>query len=104
MSTTSSTWLRLLRWKFNLKKREINMHTHKTPIQTSNAPAPVGPYSVAISAGGMLFCSGQIGLDPKSQAMVKGGVEAEARQAMENIKAVLNAAGGTLECIVKTTI
>ncbi|HKF29411.1 MAG TPA: RidA family protein [Candidatus Binataceae bacterium] len=74
------------------------------PIQTSGAPAAIGPYSQAIEEQGWVFCSGQIGLDSKSGALVAGGVEAETRRALENLRVVLAEAGLGFHDIVKTTI
>ena len=74
------------------------------PIQTSGAPAAIGPYSQAIETQGWVFCSGQIGLDPKSGALVAGGIEAETRRALENLREVLVEAGLGFHDIVKTTI
>ena len=74
------------------------------PIQTSGAPAAIGPYSQAIETQGWVFCSGQIGLDPKSGALVAGGIEAETRTALENLREVLVEAGLGFHDIVKTTI
>ena len=74
------------------------------PIQTSGAPAAIGPYSQASEQQGWVFCSGQIGLDPKSGALVAGGIEAETRRALENLREVLAAAGLGFHDIVKTTI
>ena len=76
----------------------------KNVIKTPNAPAAIGPYSVGISTGALLFTAGQIGLDPKTGQMVEGGVEAEARQALTNLKAILEAGGSGLEKVVKTTV
>ena len=73
-------------------------------LSAPGAPAAVGPYSHAVRAGGFLFCSGQVGLDPEAGAIVSGGVEAEARQAFTNIRAVLAAAGLTLQDVVKATV
>lgn len=73
-------------------------------ISTTTAPAAVGPYSQAMQAGNFVFCSGQIGLDPASGEMVTGGTEAETRQALTNLKAVLQAAGCTSKDLVKTTV
>lgn len=75
-----------------------------TPILTSRAPAPVGPYSQAIRVDGFIFCSGQIGLDPKTGKIVEGGVAEQARQVLDNLAAVLASADLTLEDVVKTTI
>lgn len=76
----------------------------KTVIQTSNAPAAVGPYSQAIDCGDIVFCSGQIPLVPETGLMVEGGIEEQARQMFANIKAVLDAAGLGFEHVVKTTV
>jgi reactive intermediate/imine deaminase len=74
-------------------------------VNTPAAPAPVGPYNQAVLAGGVLYCSGQIALDPKSGAMVgEGDVEAETRQVLSNLKAVLAAAGCMPEQVVRTTV
>ena len=74
-------------------------------VETQAAPAPVGPYNQAVKAGGMLFCSGQIPLDPATGTMVGGGdVEAETRQVLSNLKAVLTAAGCSPQQVVRTTV
>ncbi len=73
-------------------------------VTTTTAPAAVGPYSQAIAAGDLVFCSGQIGLDPATGELVEGGVEAEAERALRNLAAVLDAAGLGLADIAKTTI
>ena len=67
-------------------------------------PAAIGPYSPAVECGSLLFCSGQIPLDPKSGAIVQGGIEAQTRQVLENCKALLLGAGLDVTDIVKTTI
>ena len=72
-------------------------------ISTPNAPAAIGPYSQAVKAGNQVFLSGQIGLDPATMEMVDG-VEAQARQVFANLKAVSEAAGGSLGDAVKLTI
>ncbi len=77
---------------------------HPTPIQTHSAPAAVGPYSQAMQSGNLLFCSGQIGLDPATGLLVPGGIETETRQALENLKAVIRAAGGSTTDIIKTSV
>lgn len=77
----------------------------KEAVLTKEAPAPIGPYSQAIRAGNMLFCSGQIPLDPATGALVgEGDVKAQTRRVMENIAAVLKAAGASFDQIAKTTI
>ena len=74
-------------------------------VETAAAPAPVGPYNQAVKAGGMVFCSGQIALDPATAEMVGGGdVEAETHQVLANLKAVLSAAGCTPQQVVRTTV
>lgn len=73
-------------------------------ISTDKAPRAIGPYSQAIQFGNMIFTSGQLGLDPATGALVAGGIEAETRQVLENIKHVLDAAGSNLSCVVKTTV
>jgi reactive intermediate/imine deaminase len=74
-------------------------------VNTPAAPAPVGPYNQAVLAGGVLYCSGQIALDPQSGAMVgDGDVEAETRQVLANLTAVLAAAGCRPEQVVRTTV
>ena len=76
----------------------------KKTIETSAAPAAIGPYSQAIDIGDLIFCSGQIGLDPRSGELVSGGIEAETRRVLEHISAVLDAARLALDSVVKTTI
>ena len=76
----------------------------KKIINTDKAPAAIGPYSQAIQAGDFLFTSGQIPLNPKTGEMEKGGIEAEAVQVLENLKAVVEGAGFTLQNVIKTTV
>lgn len=75
----------------------------KTVIATKGAPAAIGPYSQGIKSGSLLFCSGQLGLDPATGELVQG-VRAQAERSMLNLKAVTEAAGSSLDGIVKTTI
>jgi len=77
---------------------------NKTPIHTEHAPAAIGTYSQAIRSGNLVFLSGQIPLDPATMEIVDGDFDARARRVFENLKAVTEAAGGTLEQIVKLTI
>jgi 2-iminobutanoate/2-iminopropanoate deaminase len=72
-------------------------------VSTSGAPGAVGPYSQAIVTDDLVFCSGQVGLDPATGELVSGGVEAEAMRVIRNLEAVLDAAGCTLADVVKTT-
>ncbi|HDQ44704.1 MAG TPA: RidA family protein [bacterium] len=78
----------------------------KEIVQTDNAPAAIGPYSQAVSvpAGRMIFTAGQIPIDPKTALSVGGDIESQTRQALKNLSAVLEAAGATLEDVVKTTV
>jgi 2-iminobutanoate/2-iminopropanoate deaminase len=76
----------------------------KRIISTENAPAAVGPYSQAVEAGGLLFVSGQIGLDPATGQLVDGGVAAQAERVLDNLGAVLEAAGLGFEDLVKCTV
>jgi 2-iminobutanoate/2-iminopropanoate deaminase len=73
-------------------------------ILTDRAPKPIGPYSQAVLADGWLYCSGQIALDPATGKMVAGDVRAQADRVLRNLQAVVEAAGGTLRDVVKTTI
>ena len=76
----------------------------KKIVQTSNAPAAVGPYSQAVKTESMVFVSGQIGLVPETGVMVEGGVEVQAKKCLENLQAVLEAAGSSMERVVQATV
>jgi 2-iminobutanoate/2-iminopropanoate deaminase len=76
----------------------------KKIIFTNNAPAPIGPYNQAILKGNTLYTSGQIAINPKTGELVTANIEDETQQVMQNIKAVLEAAGMTFENVVKTSI
>ena len=73
-------------------------------IRTDRAPQAIGPYSQAIRSGDLLFLSGPVGLDPQSGSLVEGGLEAETTRALQNLEAVLLAAGAGLDRVVKTTV
>lgn len=73
-------------------------------VTSENAPKAIGPYSVAIQTENIVFCSGQLGLDPVSGELVSSEVEAQTRQALTNLKNVLEAAGSNLDNVVKTTV
>jgi 2-iminobutanoate/2-iminopropanoate deaminase len=73
-------------------------------IFSTKAPKAIGPYSVAIQTGNLVFCSGQLGLDPATGNLVPGGIEAETRQALTNLDHVLTDAGTGLERVVKTIV
>ena len=76
----------------------------KDSIQTDQAPQAIGPYSQAIKAGGFLFASGQIPIDPETGQFVAGGIAEQTEQVLKNLSAVLQAAGSSLERVVKTTV
>jgi 2-iminobutanoate/2-iminopropanoate deaminase len=76
----------------------------KEIIKTSKAPEAIGAYSQAIKVGDFLFASGQIPIDPQTGVLVEGGIEAQTKQVMENIKQILQAGGSDLDNVIKTTI
>lgn len=82
----------------------MTQRTAREAIQTSEAPAAIGPYSQAVKSGDLLFLSGQIPLDPVSGELVGGSVADETKRVMQNLQAVLKAAGATFDDVVKTTI
>jgi 2-iminobutanoate/2-iminopropanoate deaminase len=73
-------------------------------VSTNSAPAAIGPYSQGVKAKGFVFLSGQIPLDPTTMELVAGDIEAQTRQVLENLKAVIAASGCTLSAVTKTTI
>ncbi|MFN7971118.1 MAG: Rid family detoxifying hydrolase [Acidobacteriota bacterium] len=75
-----------------------------TAITSSRAPAAIGPYSQAMRAGGFVFCSGQVALDPATGQLVPGGVSAQTERVLDNLAAVLDEAGSGLDLVVKTTV
>lgn len=76
----------------------------KEEIKTANAPKAIGPYSQGIKAGGLIYVSGQIPIDPASGDVVKGAVGLQTRRVLENIKGILEASGAGLKDVVKTTV
>jgi len=82
----------------------MTKNNRQIEIRTESAPAPVGPYSQAIGLDQLVFVSGQIPLDPKTGEIVPGEIEDEARQVLANLKAVLEASGSGLACVVKATV
>jgi 2-iminobutanoate/2-iminopropanoate deaminase len=80
------------------------MATERTVVATEQAPAAIGPYSQAIAAAGLVFCSGQIPLDPVTGQIAEGDIETQTRRVLDNLTAVLQAAGSSPEQVVKTTI
>jgi 2-iminobutanoate/2-iminopropanoate deaminase len=81
------------------------MSSHgKSAVSTPNAPAAIGPYSQAVQTGEMIFASGQVPLDPVTGKMVDGGIREQTVRVLENLQAVLAAAGSSLQHVVKTTV
>ncbi|MBS0521166.1 MAG: RidA family protein [Proteobacteria bacterium] len=80
------------------------MANDKKAVQTDAAPKALGPYAQAIVAGGMVYCAGQIPLDPSTGNIVPGGITEQTEQVLENLRAVLKAAGSDLNRAVKTTV
>ncbi len=76
----------------------------KNYIITDKAPAAIGPYSQAVKAGNLFYISGQIPLDPASGELVEGGIKEQTKRVLENITEIVLAAGGNLQCVVKTTV
>jgi 2-iminobutanoate/2-iminopropanoate deaminase len=88
----------------NAHEPETTNMNERTKITTPSAPAAIGPYSQAIVAGGLVHCSGQIALDPKTASLVAGDVSAQTERVLENLKAVLAAAGTDLSRVLKCTV
>ena len=80
------------------------MEQIKNIIATKNAPAAIGPYSQAVCVGGLVFLSGQLAIDPATGNLVEGGITAQTRQSLTNVKAVVEAAGLTMDHVAKTTV
>lgn len=80
------------------------MGIDKEIVAAEKAPRAIGPYSAAVKAGDFVFTAGQLGIDPASGEFVEGGIEEQTRQALENLSAVLEAAGSSLANVVKTTV
>ncbi len=76
----------------------------KEIIATEKAPAAIGPYSQAVKVGNLLFTSGMIPIDPATNTLVEGGIEVQAERALENVKALLEASGSSLDKVVKTVV
>lgn len=76
----------------------------KTRIATDQAPQAIGPYAQAVEAGGLLFVSGQIPLEPSTGEMVQGGIDVQTARVLDNLQAILMAAGSSLQDVVKTTV
>lgn len=82
----------------------MNNNFEAEKVSTDQAPAAVGPYSQAVKFGNLVFCSGQIGLNPGTNALAEGGVTKEAKQILKNLEAVLTAAGSSINKVLQTTI
>ncbi len=78
--------------------------TEKQIITSEKAPKAIGPYSVGVQVGNLIFTAGQLGMDPATGELVPGGIEAETRQALINVRNVLESAGSSLAQVVKTTV
>ena len=76
----------------------------KEIISTDKAPAAIGPYSQAVKVGNLLFTSGMIPIDPATNTLVEGGIEVQAERALENVKALLEASGSSMDKVVKTVV
>ncbi len=79
-------------------------HHEKKVYQAENAPAAIGPYSVATGGGPFVFTSGQLGIDPRMNEIVPGGIEAQTRQVLTNLQEILKAADSCIDNVVKTTV
>ena len=77
---------------------------HRQAVTTPGAPAAIGPYSQAIRSGDLVFVSGQIPLDPETGRQVEGGIETETHRVLQNLRAILEAADSSLDCVLKTTV
>ena len=82
----------------------MNSSQEKVVVRADKAPKAIGPYSVAIRIGDLIFTSGQVAIDPQTGNLVSGGIEAETRQALTNIKNILEAAGSGMDKVVKVTV
>ena len=80
------------------------MSQKRNVIATTEAPGAVGPYSQAIKTDGLIFVAGEKGIDPKTDKVVPGGIDAETRQTLENIRVILEAAGAGMDNVVRTTV
>ncbi|MFU8826707.1 MAG: RidA family protein [Brevefilum sp.] len=79
-------------------------HHEKTTVTTDKAPKALGPYSAGVTTGYMVFTAGQVGIDPAIGKIVEGGIQAQTKQALTNVRSVLEAAGTSMQNVVKTTV
>lgn len=84
--------------------RSAAQSSPKKAVETADAPKAIGPYSQAIIANGFIYTAGQVGADPKSGALVDGGIVEQTEQVLKNLAAVLKASGSSLDAVVKTTV
>ncbi len=102
------TFLPVLLWSvaivFAVSISTVGQTAKKRAVESADAPKAIGPYSQAIIANGFIFTAGQVGADPKTGALVEGGIEAQTEQVLKNIEAVLKASGSSLDDVVKTTV
>ena len=82
----------------------VSSDVEQTRVQTGGAPAAVGPYSQAVVANGLVFCTGQIAVVPETNQLVEGGIQEQTRQVLDNLGAVLEAAGSNMHNVVQTTV
>lgn len=82
----------------------MSTQVKQTRVQTAGAPAAIGPYSQAIVANGMVFCTGQVAIDPATNQLVEGDIQEQTHRVMMNLGAVLEASGSSLRHVVKTTV
>jgi 2-iminobutanoate/2-iminopropanoate deaminase len=87
----------------NKTQRGVNLAS-KQRISTNHAPAAMGPYSQGIRSGNLLFTAGQVGLDPATGKLVEGGIQEQTRRVLDNVSAILEAAGASFDDVVKTTV
>jgi len=76
----------------------------KRAIQSEFAPKPIGPYSIGIQFGNLIFTAGQAGIDPQTGEIISGGIAAETRQMLKNLQAIVEAGGSSLDRVIKTTV
>lgn len=81
-----------------------NFQHKKEIVVTDKAPKAIGPYSAGVTTGHLVFTAGQLGMNPETGELVEGGIQAETRQALDNLKAVLEAAGSNLSLVIKSTV
>lgn len=91
-------------WNYFLSQQINVCYSMKALVNTPNAPLPIGPYNQAVAFNGMLFVSGQIAINPATNELVLDNIEAETHQVMQNMQAIVEAAGSSLEKVLKATV